>query len=428
MSASPEGNLRRLSVQCAVGALLIIAVGSSLSAQDSGGIGWDLGVMLHGTAGLGDLEAVARFEPNEIGPDAMLLRDELLATSALSPQTSAQLRAEVVLKLGAAEPQDGRLRPFDARISAITLFGYGDRPIVAAPGSTFVGYRFGSVVWGAPRFVVRGGRLRLVDARAALVDQLVDGVSLAARWPGFYASLGFGTTALIDEAFFTPRGLPGDGEDFADARLRAPTRLLALARLEAAFPADQAIGLAGAWYDDPLASGAMIWHVDLVAEGRLAPVFSLSHRTRVGLRVTPDGVGLAGDLFVGAEFSPLPLCAELEMRYASGGERLASYLPITPLPTGPIIALPASDLLSLGGRLSATIGRRSDAPVSLPVEPWMAARVAFTAAAASWTGSEALLGIDVPLLADVSTRFIAGIGWMPVGVQGFLRMEGRIEL
>lgn len=418
---------RRSVRAAALLALILLSAGPTM-AQEELGVGWDLGVVLEGAAGFGDLEAVALTMPAELGPDALLLRDDLLSAATYAPQTTARLRSEVSLRLGAGIPPTWGERPFEARVAAIALLGFEGRPVVAAPGESYLGYRFGAPSWGSPRFVVRAGRLLFADAHAALINQLADGASLAMRFPSVYASLGFGTTALVDEALFTPRALPKDADAYGDSLLRSPTRLLALARVEGALPAGQRIGLAAAWYDDPLAAGSMIWHTDLAAEGRLAALFSLAHRTRVGLRFSPDGTGLAADARLTAGFDPLPLSAVLSIRFASGGESLARYLPLSPAPTGPILAIPATNLVSVGARATVEFARRPAAPVGTPVQAWIAGRVAFTAAGSSWTGSEATLGMELPLLADLSARFLAGVGWTPTGVKDLLRMEGRIEL
>lgn len=427
---------------------VLLLCAASLSAQT--GFFWEFDGSLESRLGYGTLDSFVSSAPQEFGPNGFLDRGDLeSAAGDYAPQLSfsTSLSAELLLRW-----TFNRLA-VESVTSLLVLhspFGY-HAPASLALAPQGLGVRVlwlqGWSGWG---FAAHGGRIRLTDPSELVVDQLVDGLSLAAGTNSLYFEAGAGFTGLLDKYLYTPRLIPADGLQFAQPGYFAENRFLAQLRAEALLPAEQRLSLFGVLYldtVDPVGSGSV--RVGLAGAGPVLLFGGLSDREGIapdGFR-TPERRGTLGYETVAVVLIPfdgssvglflstllelqlpgVPLAFGLGGAFASGGASLGTYAPVTPTPQGSVAALPLSNLVKLDSTVRANLST-ADTPTAAVVRNSVYFSANPPTGGAAFSAFESAGGLEILLLNDLELESEVGLAVSTLGVTAFLTLGGRVSL
>ncbi|MFW5689925.1 MAG: hypothetical protein ACOC1U_10160 [Spirochaetota bacterium] len=408
---------------------LIALVVSGVSHAQSPRFIWDAGGTISTSYSIGDLADRSLVAPADLGPDNLLTRADLEATGTeytvqgvLVSELDARVRLGWITELVDLEIRGSLL----ARLSPQ---GFPQQSGTAvAPGESGIRIERRPQRWGDARISVEIGRLRLGESTGRVVDQLVDGAGVAARFPDAYIALGGGVTAFVNPYFFTPRLLPADTVD--GSSWSAPQRLIAVARVEVARVAGHDLGGFAVYYDDRMPStGDDSYFAGITARGTIVSGWGalarLDHTSTLVAQWRSSSPRVA---FLAAGTlrarGTLALVAELDASYASGaGGGLDEFMPVTPTPVGRVLALPQSDLLTIALEAGFERGER------FPLVPAARGALFVSATGANpFFATELTAHLGYGILPDARIRADAGAAWSPLGWSPIFRVEGRVAL
>ena len=389
---------------------------------------------------VGSLRDVAEVAPERLGSTGRLDPVEFYSFPDRTGQSV--FRTNLVTAVSIRQPMGRTTLFYDVSVSAArSPIGYWPGiAMTGYPGPTGISLDVAPAAWDGPRFGVTVGRIAMRDPTGYVLSHLADGLTLALRWPRFYAGAGFGYLGLLDKYANNIRFSDGDiAELFDSSRYAAPPRAVGTLRLDYQDLARQDLSLFGVTQFDFRTDGAQrnSWYGGLDVAGWI--LGDARHTTFVVVGGTwPDvEVGMMGGTEVVVPFDiGVPLEVETELTYASGqGTNLSPFPALDSPLAGEVIAAEYTGLFTA---LLAVRFHLEPGLLTGHVDPelWAQTFVATRSDGAApgigpYFGTEIGLGVPYQVVQDVKLDFLLGVHVGPVpetDTAFFSRVEVEIDL